>query len=281
MKPFPCLVIFLFLNIVQQTVWGQAVDENRNLLKSGIYYSYPSDGTAPYMFIRNGNIQIEKRINKPDSIVWKIEWKNDNTYTLEFVSSNMELPKKTLSVLRKNKMIYRVGVTTEDYYTYKGYLNTTNSMQIQSDTIWLTPKVSYSENALFVPVADISQVSTPDFSDTSRYAVLYIYRPWKLSNSLSNHLVFANENIMCVSQNNKGYIFKILREGPLKLSSRLFKEFSDLTIDIRFGKEYYVRSKTDWTIASEKLYNFRLKTEEVDNDIGAKEFKKTNFKFAK
>jgi hypothetical protein len=49
------------------------------------------------------------------------------------------------------------------------------------------------------------------FSDTSSYALLYVYRPGKMTNSWSDFLVYCNDNIFWVARNRAGTVVKILR----------------------------------------------------------------------
>jgi hypothetical protein len=78
---------------------------------------------------------------------------------------------------------------------------------------------------------------------------------------------------MCVAKNRSGYIFKILKEGKITFKSKLLKDESAVTVDIKFGKKYYIKSMIHWTISS-RLYNFKLEMAAVAPEKGADEFDK-------
>lgn len=108
-------------------------------------------------------------------------------------------------------------------------------------------------------------------TDTSDYALLYIYRPGKITNSLSHYSIFFNDNIMCLAKNNSGYIFKIFKEGKFELKSRLLKDESVINIEVKKGKTYYVKSMIHWGIKS-RFYNFKLAIAEENKEVGKVEF---------
>jgi hypothetical protein len=142
--------------------------------------------------------------------------------------------------------------------------------------MWLTEKTVITNNELFRQIPDNSTLKKEHFSDTSRYAVLYVYRPGKLTNSLSNYLIYFNDNIMCVGKNNTGYIFKIMKEGRFELKSKLYKDESFINVDIKFGKIYYVKSMVNWGLFK-GLKNFKLEMANVSAEEGKNEFNSLKF----
>ena len=209
-----------------------------------------------------------------DSTVWKVNWVDDCTYTLKYISGG-KIDEETFKILKKHKLAYEITKVTNDYYLYKGYLDNSSNNLIQSDTMWLTEKVNITNNELFRQIPDAGILRKNHFSDTSKYAVLYLYRPGKITNSLGNYLLYFNDNILCVAKNNSGFIFKIMKEGQYNISSRLYKDESAVQLDVKFGKTYYVKSMIHWAI-SKRLYNFKLETAIVSPDTGIEEFEKIN-----
>ena len=136
--------------------------------------------------------------------------------------------------------------------------------------MWLNIKTGLVNNELFKQVKNPSELKRSHFSDTSKYAVLYLYRPGKLANSLGNYLVYFDESIMCIAKNNSGYIFKILKEGKFTLKSRIYKDEADLPLDIKFGSTYYVKSSIPGGIHG--LNNYKLKMGLMKPEDGQNEF---------
>jgi hypothetical protein len=128
-----------------------------------------------------------------------------------------------------------------------------------------------SNTQLFTQVADSLVFAPSSISDTSQYALLYVYRPGKVALCLSEYLLFFDDAIMWVGRNNSGALFKILKEGHHKVGSRLYQGRSVVPLDVKFGNVYYLKSTINWGIHS-RLYNFKL-----DNDIVSKEEGKADF----
>jgi hypothetical protein len=240
-------------------------------IKTGIFYYYPKNSTDSYIETRDDDYLYEKNIVKGDSSVWKIEWKSDCEYWLKYVSGNTKMTDEVVKLLEKHKLVYQVNKVTNDYYTFTGYIDKTSNQPIQTDTIWYTQKVNVPNNKLLARVTNPATLKWQHFSDTSKYAVLYVYRPGKFSNSRGDYLVYFDENIMCIAKNNSGYIFKVLKEGTFEIKSRLFKDESSVKLEVKFGNTYYVKSMIHWTI-SKRLYNFKLDMQVMTPQDGQTEF---------
>lgn len=109
------------------------------------------------------------------------------------------------------------------------------------------------------------------FTDTSRYAIVYLYRPRKLTLSLSGFPVYCNDTLFWIARNRTGCLVKILKEGEMEWKSKLFKDESSVKVNIQFGHVYYIKSMIHWGISS-RLYNFKLEMADVSPDIGRPEF---------
>lgn len=254
--------------------------QNRSLtcadLKNGVFHNYPVTVNKHYLIRKDGEFQVETDLEDGDSTVWKVNWTDDCVYTLKYISGG-KIAEEVLKVLKKHKFAYEITRITNEYYVYKGYLDNTSNNPIQADTMWFTERAHITNNELFRLIPDEAILRKEHFRDTSKYAVLYLYRPGKITNSRGNYLVYFNDNMMCVATNNSGYIFKILKEGQFNISSRLYKDQSSVQVDIKFGKVYYVKSMVHWAITS-RLYNFRLEMALMDPETGRDEFDKVNLK---
>jgi len=218
---------------------------------------------------RLGDEQKEVNLTTGDSAFWKIEWNDDCTYTLKLKSTSFKWNAETMKFLKDHKFFYTILKTTNEYYTYKGSVDNASNPKIIEDTTWFLEKSTPTNSELFKPLKN--EVEVRKMKDSSKYAILYLYRPGKITNSLGNYGIFFDNVAMCVARNNTGYIFKILREGKFPISSRLMKDESTVNVDIRFGQIYYVKSMIHWTISS-RLYNFKLEMAKMDVVKGAAEF---------
>ncbi len=244
-------------------------------IKTGIFYFYPKNTHDAYIETRDDDYVREKNTVNGDTALWEIKWANDCEYSLKLVATNTKMSDETVTALRKHKFVYKILTVTNDYYTFNGYFDKSTNNPIQQDTMWLTEKVNIPDNNVFKPIPNPIKLKRDHFSDTSKYAVLYIYRPGKFTNSRGNYLVYFDNSIMCIAKNNSGYIFKILKEGKFEIKSRLFKDESSIKLDVQFGNTYYVKSMIHWTI-SKRLYNFKLDMAAMTPADGATEFAEIN-----
>jgi hypothetical protein len=148
------------------------------------------------------------------------------------------------------------------------------------DTLWSLDNDDQlvQKNLLFEKVVNRSDVTIKSFTDTSKYALLYIYRSKKITNSLANYIVSINKIPALLMKNNSGYILKVYKEGAISISSKLWKDESVLPLNISFGKKYLIKTTIHWKLLSKYGYNFYLETQEVTKEIGEEEFENTVYK---
>ena len=217
-------------------------------IKNGYFYFYPKNSTDHYIDTRNGNIAIEINSKTGDSTVWDVQWKNDCIYSLKYKYGNEKMTAEQTDILEQHKLVYEILTITDEYYTFRGYLDKTSGNPIQTDTMWLHQKINVGSNALFKQEKNNFFLKREHFSDTSKYAVLYIYRSGKILNCMLNHLIYLDDVAMCICKNNSGYIFKIYKEGQHTLMSKLNKDETSIRLDIKFGEKYYIKSIVFWGV---------------------------------
>jgi hypothetical protein len=270
---FIIFLLFLFsgpLNLVCQTKTLSCAD-----LKTGIFYYYPKNVSGRFIDVRDNEFLHEKSMDNEDSGLSKIKWINDCSYSLKYIRGNAKLPVETLQFLKSHDLVYEIINITENYYTFKGYVDKTSNPAFLTDTMWFSEKLNYTSNELFKKLPNAAILKKNHFSDTSKYAVVYIYRPGKFTNSLGDYPVYFDNAAMLVAKNNSGSIYKILKEGKFEIKSKLLKDESSVKLDVKFGRTYYVKSMIHWGITS-RLYNFRLEMAIVSPEHGQAEFENVN-----
>ena len=267
-----CFFCFLFLPFI---ISAQAKTPTCADLKDGIFHYYPKNSSDHDLNIREGEFLHETNSKSGDTILWQVKWIDECIYSLKYISGNRSMPEENLKFIKKHKLVYEIGRITKEYYLFKGYVDKVSDIPIQTDTMWLTEKANRVSNELFKPFANSYLLKKAKFSDTSNYAVLYLYRPKKFTNSLGNYFVYFDDNLMCVAKNNSGFIFKILKEGVFEVRSKLFKDESAVKLDVKFGKTYYVKSSIKLGITS-RLYNFKLEMANIPPADGIPEFEEVD-----
>lgn len=218
-------------------------------------------------------MQKETDLTNGDTSLWKVLWKNDCVFTTKYISGNSKITEEALAFMKKHKILYEIKNVTADYFTYQTFIDKTTNLPIESDTVWMHKKENFVSNKIFEPLTNNKDLHKPHFTDTAKYALLYVYRPGKLTNSLSNYPLYFDGNIMCFMKNNSGYIFKILKEGSFEIRSNLLNDESSVKLDVKFGNRYYAKSMMHWGI-QKNLNNFKLEIKIMPNDTGEEEFDK-------
>lgn len=221
--------------------------------------------------MRDNKFLHETNINNGDTALWEIKWTGECTYSAKYISGNAKMTDEEHTLLQKHKFVYEILNVTGQYYIFKGYIDKISNIPIQTDTMWLNEKANIPNNELFKQLPNSLVLKRNHFSDTSKYAVIYIYRPGKFSNSQQNCLIYFDDNIMCVAKNRSGYIFKILKEGQFEIKSKFEKDESSVKLDVKFGNVYYVKSMIHWGIYSLNR-NYKLEMAIVKPEDGKIEF---------
>jgi hypothetical protein len=263
-------IVLAFLS-VPLLVDGQDSTPACSGLGSGIYYSYPKNTHGRYTFLREGTREKEFNLDTGDSTVWEIQWQGDCSYTMKFLSGNDPLTPGQQEFLKKHQVAFRVEKITGDYYIYAAYVDRVSHLFLEKDTIWLHEKVNPADNELHRFIPSEAALLQLHFTDTSRYAVIYLYRPAKLANSFSTFPVYCNDDLLWIARNKTGCLIRMLKEGEIELKSRLFKDEVSVKVNIQFGHVYYIKSMFHWGIPS-SLYNFKLEMAAVGPEQGQPEF---------
>jgi hypothetical protein len=262
-------ICFLLFPVVAQS--QDSVRSCKDLQK-GIFYSYPKNSPDLYIiYVTDG---FEKDVNTitGDSTIWKITSTGDCTSIAQFISSTDRYSEKDRKVLLKHKLFSRVTAITADYYTYTTYLEGVKKIPLLQDTVWLHKKSGISTQ-IYEKITNTADVH---INDTSKYALLYVYRPGKTSVMFDKYPIYFNDVFVCEASNKVGYVFKIYTEGTYTLKSRLNKNADSVSVNMKFGKAYYVRS--DIQNSKKLLQNMPdLKMEIINEDDGKTEFNNVKF----
>jgi len=132
MKPIFCLYVFLFI-LVSFSCLSKREVQNCNEIKKGDFYFYPRTSSVKYSIIRNGEFQKEVILGTKDTTYWKMNWIDDCSYTLDYVSGGPEIFKE----YPHYKTYIRILDVALNYYI----MNVTLEKQSMSetDTIWRSP----------------------------------------------------------------------------------------------------------------------------------------------
>ena len=255
------IAIVYILSIISFTAHSQ-IPEDCAALKSGVFYSYPKNTADRFVSYRDNGIAKEYDLIKGDSSIWKVDWKSNCSYSLKFVSGSAKQKPEVAEFLKKHIFFYTIQSITSDYYVFNGYIDKPKGDLLHSDTMWLHEKINFTPNRMFEPIANM-QLKKAHFSDTSSYAIVYLYRPGKLTNSVGEGFVVSLDDLpMAVMKNKSGFIFKIFQPGNHVFASRLGKDESKAILNIELGKRYYIKAAINWGFYSFRNYKLEMKVME-------------------
>jgi hypothetical protein len=269
------LIITMAMNIYSNIAECQAPPDCSSI-KNGVFYSYPKNTADRYITYRENEVAKEYDLVKGDSTSWKVDWKDNCSYTLKYISGSAKLSKEVADFLKKHVLFYTVQSVTSDYYLFAGYVDNRKGVQLNTDTMWLHEKVNFKPNKMFDLIPDRNALKKAKFSDTSQYALVYLYRPGKLTNSIGpGYLVRLDDLPMAIMKNKSGYVFKVFQPGTHTFTSGLGKDEVSTQLKIETGKTYYLKAAIHWGIHSWR--NYKLEIKEMEPSIGKQEFDDVDF----
>ncbi len=78
-------------------------------------------------------------------------------------------------------------------------------------------------------------------NDTSKYAVIYIYRPKKWKYHVNSYSVNVGDSLLSKVKNNSKFIFKAYKEGSTEIWAQIADKKSVINLNLKFGQEYYIK----------------------------------------
>lgn len=263
------LILFVLLAC---SYWASGqTDNNCANLSTGTFYSYPKNSANRYVTYRQKNIAKEFDLDKGDSTLWKVNWKDNCTYTLKYIGGSKKLTAQVANLVKNHELFYTIKTATENYYVFNGYIDNAKGFSLGEDTMWLTQKVNYKPSRMFERIQNLSVLKRANFSDTSQYALVYMYRPDRLTNSLGEgYPIWIDGLPLATLANREGFIFKVFQPGSHKVSFFFDRTESVYTVDLFPGKVYYLKSWINWNMLKFKPAVIEMK--EMSAVVGKKEF---------
>ena len=238
-KNFCTVTLFFLLSLNICKCQDKAICKE---LKSGIFNSYPKNSSDHYLINRSDEFQKEVNTKTGDTVLWKINWISDCTYSLQYISGSEKVTPELSEFYKQHKVVYQIQIATADYYIFKASADKASNTVFQTDTVWMKEKLSIPNNNLFTEIIKLSILKKLHFSDTSTYAVLYVYRSGKTFCMAVDNIIYFDDNIMCVTKNQSAYVFKILKEGIFNIVGKMGGKQSLIKMEVQFGKKYYLKS---------------------------------------
>jgi hypothetical protein len=267
-------VISSLLSLLTIVAFGQDPNTACPDMHQGVFYYYPKNTSDQSRLTLDSKYEHQTDLKSGDTALYHIRWKGCS-FSEKYIASNINFTREQLRTLRHNTFDYKITGTTKDYATFTVYMDGSRSLLLTEDTLWFGPRRSPSNSRLFT-VLNNSLLGKLHLGDTSKYAILYLYRPESITRLLNLYPVAIDNIVMCIAQNNSGYIFKILKEGRFVIKAGLFDNPYYLTLPIRFGQSYYLRTQVHPGGTKDTT---RAVLAVVDPKTGGQEFEKVKVRY--
>ena len=143
---------------------------------------------------------------------------------------------------------------------------------MQKDTLWLHER-SQPTSPLMAEIRSESYLRGMRFSDTSSYAVVFLYRPATTTFYFSSFDIYAEGHFICTIKDDAQRMYAVYRKGPFLLEARYDRDTCLLPLNIEAGKAYYVRAALHNGMFGPR--NYKVVLEPMPADKGQKEFDRT------
>lgn len=110
-------------------------------LRTANFYYYSAIDNNHYTYIREDNIQREIHKESGDTSIWRILWKNDCEYILEYISGNKIFDALDKKEVDQINVVVKVVEVTKEYYRYETYRSVKQTL-ITSDTLWRNEQIA-------------------------------------------------------------------------------------------------------------------------------------------
>ena len=247
-------------------------------LHTGIFYQYPKNSGRQMEINLQEGVEKDVDMVTGDSSIYTVKWLSDCVMSEKCISSTEKAMTDHWKFVKKHTFINEITTITDAYFLINIYLDKLSDKPSETDTIWFNRRLKVLNSQLFKQTSSKELAIQPTANDTPKYALVYIYRPFKVALALASYVDYCDEEPMFSMKNNSGYIYKIFKEGIHTFQSKLYRDTVKLDVDVHFGKTYYIKSAINWAI-TKRLYNFQLDLQQMEHTLGAAEFAKVKERY--
>jgi hypothetical protein len=109
-------------------------------VKYGTFYFYPPETNDEYVIIRDKDLQTDI-VKKNDTFFSQVKWKNDCEFSLRFIQKSRPISDDDKAFYNAHVIVAQIVKVSEQYYIYKAWLDSIESGNPLSDTIWFKPRI--------------------------------------------------------------------------------------------------------------------------------------------
>lgn len=131
------MVRYLIALALPVPLFGQSVkSDDCNTIKYGTFYFYPANSQNRFIVIRKQSFQEEINLKTSDTSFWKVNWTNACEFNLKFIRTNRVVSTAESDFYNAHVTVIKISKITEDYYVFKGGLDSLGTANAVTDTVW-------------------------------------------------------------------------------------------------------------------------------------------------
>jgi hypothetical protein len=136
-------VSFLIAFTFPLFIFGQSTAVNDcSKVKYGTFYFYPENVQNGFTIIRERNIQKEINLTTSDTTFWEVKWKNACEFNLKFIRKSRPISNDEKAFYNSHISVVKILKATKEYYVFNAGLDSLNSTNALTDTLWLKARVN-------------------------------------------------------------------------------------------------------------------------------------------
>jgi hypothetical protein len=112
-----------------------------NKVKYGTFYFYPPKTNDEYVIIRDKDLQREIDFKTKDTSFWQVKWKNDCEFSFRFIRKTRPISDDDKAFYNAHVVVVQIAKISKQYYVYNAWLDSVESKNPLSDTIWFKPRI--------------------------------------------------------------------------------------------------------------------------------------------
>ena len=136
-------VSFLIASAFFLCMFGQsATVKDCNKIKYGTFYFYPAKVQDGFIIIREKALQREINLKTNDTTFWEVKWKNVCEFNLKFIRKNRPISSEEKVFYKSHVSVIKILKVTKQYYVFNAGLDSINSINPLSDTLWFKARIN-------------------------------------------------------------------------------------------------------------------------------------------
>jgi hypothetical protein len=112
-----------------------------NKVKYGTFYFYPPKTNDEIVIIRDKDLQTEIDKKTKDTSFWQVKWKNDCEFSSRFIRKSRLVSDDERAFYNAHVVVAQIAKVSKQYYIYNAGLDSIDSGNPLSDTIWFKPRI--------------------------------------------------------------------------------------------------------------------------------------------